>query len=42
VKINTSLLEEREALTVFLSRVREADDVSALFNQILSEKADNL
>jgi hypothetical protein len=39
VKIGTSLLVEREALVVFLDRVREADDVTALFDQVRSEKA---
>jgi hypothetical protein len=39
VKIGTSLLVEREALAVFLDRVREADDVGALLNQVRAEKA---
>ena len=39
VKIGTSLLVEREALAVFLERVREADDVGALFEQVRAEKA---
>lgn len=39
VKIGTSLLAERETLVVFLDRVREADDVTALFDQVRAEKA---
>ena len=39
VQIGTSLLVEREALAVFLDRVREADDVTALFEQVRAEKA---
>ncbi|MBB5060998.1 hypothetical protein HDF16_005734 [Granulicella aggregans] len=39
VKIGTSLLVEREALVVFLDRVREAEDVGALFEQVRAEKA---
>jgi hypothetical protein len=38
VKIGTSLLVEREALVVFLDRVREAEDVTALFDQLRAEK----
>jgi len=39
VKIGTSLLVEREALGIFLDRVREAEDVGALFEQVRAEKA---
>jgi hypothetical protein len=39
VQIGTSLLVEREALAVFLDRVREADDVTALLNQARAKKA---
>jgi hypothetical protein len=39
VKIGTSLLVEREALSIFLDRVREAEDVAALFDQVRAEKA---
>jgi hypothetical protein len=39
VKIGTSLLVEREALVVFLDRVREADNVAKLFDQVRVEKA---
>jgi hypothetical protein len=39
VKIGTSLLVEREALAVFLDRVREAEDVTGLFEQVRAEKA---
>ncbi|WP_263377205.1 hypothetical protein [Granulicella aggregans] len=39
VKIGTSLLVEREALVIFLDRVREAEDVGALFEQVRAEKA---
>ena len=39
VKIGTSLLVEREALAGFLDRVREAEDVTALFDQVRAEKA---
>ena len=39
VKIGTSLLVERDALLVFLDRVREAEDVGALFEQVRAEKA---
>jgi hypothetical protein len=39
VKIGTSLLVEREALVTFLDRVREADDVAALFDKVRTEKA---
>jgi hypothetical protein len=39
VKIGTSLLVEREALVTFLDRVREAEDVTALFDQVRAEKA---
>jgi|SRR5579859_4488763 len=39
VKIGTSLLVEREALVVFLDRVREAEDIGALFEQFRAEKA---
>ena len=38
VKIGTSLLVEREALVTFLDRVREAEDVTALFDQVRAEK----
>lgn len=38
VKIGTSLLVEREALAGFLDRVRDADDVGALFDQVRAEK----
>ena len=39
VQIGTSLLLEREALAGFLDRVREAEDVTALFEQVRAEKA---
>ena len=39
VKIGTSLLVEREALGIFLDRVREAEDVAALFDHVRAEKA---
>jgi hypothetical protein len=39
VRIGTSLLVEREALAGFLDRVREADDVGVLFEQVRAEKA---
>ena len=38
VRIGTSLLVEREALAVFLDRVREAEDVTFLFDQLRAEK----
>jgi hypothetical protein len=38
VRIGTSLLVEREALAGFLDRVREADDVGTLFEQVRAEK----
>lgn len=39
VKIGTSLLVEREALVIFLDRVREAEDVTTLFDQVRAENA---
>jgi len=39
VRIGTSLLVEREALAVFLERVRDAEDVPALIEQLRRERA---
>jgi hypothetical protein len=39
VQIGTSRLVEREVLAAFLERVREADDVTALLEQIRAENA---
>jgi hypothetical protein len=39
VKIGTSRLVDREVLADFLDRVREADDVTALLDQVRAEKA---
>ena len=38
VRIGTSLLVEREALATFLDRVKEAEDVSALLDQVRQQK----
>lgn len=39
VRIGTSLLVERESLAAFLDRVRDADGVSALLDELRQEKA---
>lgn len=38
VQVGTSSLVDREVLASFLERVREADDVTSLFDQVRSEK----
>lgn len=39
LQVGTSRLLEREALAAFLERVREAEDVAALFDALRTEKA---
>lgn len=39
VQVGTSRLVEREVLSTFLDRVREADDVPGLYEEIRAEKA---